>query len=974
VAASSSRESSNVRIFGRRNELARVDRALELLAGGNAATVLQIVGESGIGKSKLLSYAIDRADRRGHLTLLGRAAELEADEPFGVFLSAVDRQLAELDGARPAMRDEDAAELAILFPTLAAGGERGGGEPPAPSGMGLDRYRLHRAMSSLLDALASGRRLLLALDDLHWADPASLELLLYLLRRPPQSPMLVIVTFRTGRLAPKVAAAVQQLQRDIGGDAIELRPLSAQEAGAFLPADLPSATGEWIFAESGGNPLYLQELVRAAREGLQSGSVPGERGVERVPSSVTAMIASELTRLSVSARELVGAAAVVGDPFEPELAGEIIEMDETETLAAVDELMDRNLVQGDPASGRFSFRHPIVRRAVYESAASGWRRRAHARAAAVLTARGASASMRARHVERSARSGDRHAAEVLVQAGHEAAPRAPAVAARRFRAALRLLPAEPSPERMALLLSLAASLGSAGSLEESREVFQEVLSLPAPDASLRGSAVALAAIVEHLLGKHDEAQGLLLAALSDLQEGSEAAATLELVIADGCFFSADWDGMRYWAQRAMAVGETSKIVHAGAAAALALAHYGIGNIDAAALAAREAAAVVDGLPDSEWARALQSICFLGWAEYCVGRLRDAEAHMRRALDVAAATGQQHLSAAMLVVRAMSNLALGRLALAAEQAETAIDTSMLSSNQLFLTWALTVRCMVEIEAGSPAAAVRFGCRALEAGVESRSPWSSVAALYLAEARLEDGDAERSRKQLLAGQSTPQLPPFPFYAVHAYELLARAELELGLVGAARRWASQAAELAEQLALPGPGAEAKRAQAMLLLDTGELGAALELARSSARDAESADQPVQAARSRVLAGIALGRAGDVAGAVAELERARDEFAEHGALRYRDHAMRALRELGVRAAGAQRRSRGSSTGVDALSERELAVARLVHEGRANRQTAHELAISVKTVENHLTNIFRRLEISSRSQLATLMERSRDAV
>src|ERR1700758_3175167 len=156
----------------------------------------------------------------------------------------------------------------------------------------------------------------------------------------------------------------------------------------------------------------------------------------------------------------------------------------------------------------------------------------------------------------------------------------------------------------------------------------------------------------------------------------------------------------------------------------------------------------------------------GVGGYCVGRLDEAERHMSRALAVSEMTGQEHLSAAMLVVAAMSNLAAGRLSLATERAETAIDTSLLSANHLFLTWALTVRCMVEIDCGSPRTAVRVGRKALEAGIQSRSPWSSVATLYLAEAWLEAGEPERFRKELFAGQSTPLLPPFLFYTVHAY----------------------------------------------------------------------------------------------------------------------------------------------------------------------------------------------------------------
>jgi DNA-binding NarL/FixJ family response regulator len=325
---------------------------------------------------------------------------------------------------------------------------------------------------------------------------------------------------------------------------------------------------------------------------------------------------------------------------------------------------------------------------------------------------------------------------------------------------------------------------------------------------------------------------------------------------------------------------------------------------------------------------------------------------------------------MLVIAAMSNLAGGRLSVATECAETAIDTSLLSANHLFLTWALTVRCMVEIDCGSPRSAVRFGRKALEAGIQSRSPWSSVATLYLAEAWLEAGEPERFRKELFAGQSTPLLPPFLFYTLHAYELLTRAELELGLPDAARRWADQAIEVADQLGMDGPSAEAQRAQALLLLSAGSFAQAAQTAQASAELAERASQPIQAARSRLLAGTALAKAGDSEAAVEQLSRAEEVFAAHGASRYRDRAARELRQLGVHVVPV-RELVSAQPELGSLSVRELTIAQLVHDGRTNRQIADELSISLKTVENHLAKIFRRLEISSRAQLAMLVERSR---
>ena len=970
VAAPSRGRSAGGRLIGRRRELERIERLLAEPAEGSPQ-VIQIAGESGIGKTRLLSHALELAAQTGWCTLVGRAAEFESDEPFGVFIGALDHVCAELsDDALAALGEENLRELSNLLPALATRiAQTAEPLPERPAGVGMDRYRLHRAVAALLGVLAAGRPLLLVVDDLHWADPASVELLLYLLRRPPEVPLCVAVAFRSRQLGPKASAALQQAQRDSHGELIELSPLSAEEARAFVPANVPPATAERLYRDSGGNPFYLEELVRALREGDEPLSRAGDGDGDPLPPSVTAVIANELDRLTPQARELAQAASVVGDPFEPEIAGEIVDIDGARALDALDELSAHDLVQASSVPGRFTFRHAIVRRAVYESAGSGWRRSAHARAAAVLGQRGAPAAARARHVERSASFGDAEAIRVLSEAGYASTARAPAAAASWFRAALRLLPEEEdSGERLGLLLATAVSLGSAGDLEASRDAFQEVLELQ-PATTLRSSAVAAAALVEHLLGNHDQAQGLLLAALPGLDDDAPEAAELKLEIADGCFFSADWDGMRYWAQRALEVGEPTPMLQAGVGAALALAHYGLQEAEAAEECAARAAAIADRMSDAEWASRLQSICLLGWSEYCVGRLDDAEHHMKRALAVSRTTGQEHLSAAMLVVRSMSNLALGRLAAATEYAETAIDTSLLSANQLFLTWALTVRCMVEIDSGTPSSAVRFGRKAVEAGIESRSAWSSVATLYLAEAWLEAGEPEQFRRELFAGESTPRLPPFAFYAVHAYELLTRAELELGLPAAAERWVEQATELAERIALPAPRAEAQRARARLLLGEGDFVAAASTARGSAEEAERSGQPLQAARSRLIAGTALRQLGDPQAAVEELRRAEGAFAAYRAWRYRDQAARELRRLGVHALP-PRGPAPLGADLQALSRREQTIANLVHEGRTNKEIAEELSISIKTVENHLTKIFRQLELSSRAQLATLVERS----
>src|SRR5690348_1963301 len=158
-------------LVGRDGELEGIDAALERLAEKRSA-MIGIAGEPGIGKTALLRSLVARAEEAGHLVLAGRAAEFEREVPFSVFVDALDAYLATIDDSRlDRMGVRHRAELGAIFPSL---------REPGEAETGVERHLAHRAVSSLLGGLAATRGLVLVLDDLHWADEASLELLLSL--------------------------------------------------------------------------------------------------------------------------------------------------------------------------------------------------------------------------------------------------------------------------------------------------------------------------------------------------------------------------------------------------------------------------------------------------------------------------------------------------------------------------------------------------------------------------------------------------------------------------------------------------------------------------------------------------------------------------------------------------------------------------------------------------------------------------
>ncbi|HEV2813471.1 MAG TPA: AAA family ATPase, partial [Solirubrobacteraceae bacterium] len=373
---------------GRDAELALLDAALDGLGESGLACVA-VSGDPGIGKTRLLAELRERADDRGHRCLAGSSAEFERDLPFGVWEDALDAHVTGLDASDwpPAL----AGELAGVLPSLRARDRDGAGSELAD-----ERYRVHRAMRTLLALLASDQPLVVVLDDLHWSDDASIELIASVLQRGVDAPVLLALGFRSGRAPAGLNAALPLPSVRL----LELAPLGEADT-LRLAGDVDAERARGIFAESGGNPFYIEQLAHASPD---RGERPGDvlAAGAGVPRAVAAALRSELEALDATARGLLDAAAVAGDPFDPEQAGEIAELDAGAALDALDVLLAARLLRPTDVPRRFAFRHPLVRRAVYASAPAGWRLRAHGRAAETLTRRGGSAAGRAHHVEQSA--------------------------------------------------------------------------------------------------------------------------------------------------------------------------------------------------------------------------------------------------------------------------------------------------------------------------------------------------------------------------------------------------------------------------------------------------------------------------------------------------------------------------------------------------------------------------------------------
>jgi ATP/maltotriose-dependent transcriptional regulator MalT len=611
---------------------------------------------------------------------------------------------------------------------------------------------------------------------------------------------------------------------------------------------------------------------------------------------------------------------------------------------------------------------------VYESTAGGWRLGAHERSAETLAARGASAAERAHHVERSARQGDAAGVATLREAGEAAALRAPASAAAWFGAALRLLPPNaPAELRVELLLARARALVATGQFAGGHAALLESMELLPPESvTLRVRLTTACAGVEHLLGHHDRAHARLAGAVDGLSDpSSPEAAALAIELAMDGFFQMDYERMRRWAERALSTARPlgDRPLTAAAVALLAFGNAAEGETEAAEGHLSKAAALVADLDDSELALRLDAAANLAGAELYLDRYAEAAAHAERALSVARATGQSEYIPLPYSILGQVKLLRGQLAEAAELLDDAVEGARLSGNVQALAGNLVNRSLTALAAGNLDIALATAEENLELTQGLDQSLVCAAAVALAAALLEDGDPQRAVDLLVRSSGGEELSLIPgVFRPRSLELLTRCWLALGRRSEAARAAAGTRVTAGALRLRMADSMAARAAAAVALDAGDPESASEDALDSAVAAEEVGAPVEAAVSRTLAGRALKQAGKADLATTELRRAAAELHTCGAIRYRAAAERELRGLGHRVHRRTRRGKADGGGLASLTGRELQVARLVVDRRTNPQIAEALFLSPKTVETHMRNIFRKLDVSSRVEVARAYE------
>jgi DNA-binding CsgD family transcriptional regulator len=529
-------------------------------------------------------------------------------------------------------------------------------------------------------------------------------------------------------------------------------------------------------------------------------------------------------------------------------------------------------------------------------------------------------------------------------------------------------------ERVELLLARAGALSAAGHFTASHETLLEAVAIVPERASALCTTVATTcAAVERQLGRYEQAHARLVSTLRNLPDPASVESVellIELTLNE--FYCARYEAMHDWARPAVNAAKMlgDPALLAAALAMPALADATTGPTDRARFHRAKAAALVDGLSDKELSRRPDAASWLAAAELYLDLNAEADAHASRAAGLARATGRGDPLFRLYPILPRIWYVRGKLADAAELLDGAIEAGRLLGSPPALAGNLFNRSVVAVAVGDLDIALATAEEAVELTRHLDDGFVTAwAAVRLAGVLLETGQPDRAAELLLGRAGGEELTLIPGgWRVYCLELLTRCWLALDRRSEAERAAALTAVAAAAVRLPLASAWADRAAAAAALHSGETARAIERALASADAAQQLGAPIESALSRTLAGRALAQTGQSNRAVAELQRAAAVLDACGALRYRDSAERELGKLGHRPHRRTHAGNTNGTRIDSLTKRELQVARLVVDRKTNPEIASELFLSQKTVETHLRNIFRKIDVSTRVELARVVE------
>jgi DNA-binding SARP family transcriptional activator len=378
------------RLVGRDREMDRLEEALDTLFEGQGELIL-LIGEAGVGKSRLALEVARRAMRRGALSLGGAAYDYEQQLAYGPFVEALVSFAGQIQSPElHALLEGIAPEITLLAPAI--GLMLGTSHAPDAGGT-LDRHRLFAAVAALLARLEARSPVVIVLDDLHAADEASLQLLHYIARAARRAPRLLIATVRSDELAEssRLAQLLTDFHRAGLGLRLDLSRLGRRDSAILVTTLLgngPSArkVAETVYDLAAGNPLYTEEAVRTLREGGQLQQVDGRWQLATselpVPGPLAERMVARVARLGATSKQALETLAVVGQDASYPLLQRATDLPEAAMLDAMNDCLRRNILEESPRGYRFG--HPLYRAALYERLSQARRASLHGRIAQAI--------------------------------------------------------------------------------------------------------------------------------------------------------------------------------------------------------------------------------------------------------------------------------------------------------------------------------------------------------------------------------------------------------------------------------------------------------------------------------------------------------------------------------------------------------------------------------------------------------------
>jgi DNA-binding CsgD family transcriptional regulator len=937
-------------LLERGHELARIESALAEAREGRGQFIV-LEGPAGIGKTALLGAVRDAAADSGMRVLRSRGTELERDFAFGVV-----RQLFE-----PALAGASDIERAHLL--RAGGGPAAGllgllGAPAADGPLRSDVdpcFAILHGLYWLCANLSAGEPLCAIVDDAHWADASSLRYLAFLLTRLDELNVALIVATR-----PREADEGDELLAMLtepAAEVIHLPPLTRPAVARLVESRL-AGIPDPVFVDAcllatRGVPFLMRELVDALLEGRIAPTAEAASHVERIGArAVGHSIRLRLRRLPGHAARLARALAVL-EQSELLEAARLAQLEDVDAAEAAELLVSAGIIEpGRP----LTFVHPIVRSGIYSELTTVERSQAHRRAACLLAEHPGTRERVAKHLMMSEPTADDWVVETLVESARAAISKgAPESAAVLLRRALEEPP--PPADRSALLLELgmaeatgglagwpehlqqavetatngleaaaaarvlARALNRSQRYRETVEVLDRAISVLDPSHAELASELEAAAVVA---GLNDPA---LAPSMVSRRDALRARATDDPAAAPGLLAVASFVSIL-----------TNEPVEVGA------------DLATRAIAATETA--FPGLESKPWFSSAtfgRATLALLWAE--------RYAQLRPLLDASIAevraTGDGGRLAAYLAIRGWVALRRGDLDAAEADAGTALGATDLPAPPMYrvLNGGVLVKALVDqgkLDEAEQALA------ALDSGSETGFATAGSLRLSRGALRVAQGEIARGLDDFLSvgADLTRARITSPSYLPWRSEA-ALAQLALGDRESAERLAGEELELARKFGAPRALGVAKRAAGIVAGgDRGE-----RLLREAIDAFDHGDARLERARALTDLGAMLRRRNRRTEARELLREALDVAHRLGAGKLADQA-----ETELRATGARPR-RAVLTGLESLTASEFRIAELAGRGLTNREIAQTLFITARTVEGHLTSVFRKLQLDSRDEL-----------